>query len=55
MTRPIPTDTIAAIATAPIAETLPPPETNVHPRSAMPSPTLRANSNRSGCVGPEAQ
>ena len=42
----------AALATAPIAETRPPPHTRVQPRSAIASPSSEASSSNSGCVGP---
>ena len=45
----------AAVANAPIAETLPPPQTSVQPRSAIASPSSAANANNSGWVGPDAQ
>src|SRR5271166_1094284 len=45
----------AALATAPIAETLPPPHTRVQPRSAIASPSSAATSSNSGCSGPDAQ
>ena len=45
----------AALATAPIADTWPPPHTSVQPRSAIASPSSAANSSNSGCVGPDAQ
>ena len=45
----------AAPASAPMAETLPPPDTSVQPRAAIASPTRTASANSSGCVGPDAQ
>lgn len=38
-----------------MAETWPPPQTNVQPRFAIASPSSAASSSNSGCVGPEAQ
>src|SRR5246127_1707866 len=45
----------AALATAPIAETRPPPPTSVQPRSAIASPSSEARSSNSACPGPDAQ
>jgi hypothetical protein len=46
---------LAATAKAPIADTFPPPDTSVQPRSAIEAPTCSANLSSSGCVGPDAQ
>ena len=42
-------------ASAPIAETLPPPHTSVQPRSAIAAPTLAASASSAGSLGPDAQ
>ena len=43
------------MASAPIAETLPPPHTSVQPRSAIASPSSAASASKPGSVGPDAQ
>jgi hypothetical protein len=38
-----------------MADTFPPPDTSVQPRSAMAAPTPDASASNSGWAGPEAQ